>query len=160
MLKGGYKWDSLSRKQRPETGLLGLRKSLNLFANLRPAKVFDPLIESSTLKPEVLRGVDLMVVRELTGDVYFGEPKGISFQNSKRVGYNNMIYSEDEVERIGRVAFEVARQRKRRLCSVDKSNVLDVSQLWREVIISLSKEYPDVELSHMYVDNAAMQVRP
>ncbi|EME28956.1 3-isopropylmalate dehydrogenase isoform 2 [Galdieria sulphuraria] len=155
---GGYKWDNLPRKQRPETGLLGLRKTLQLFANLRPAKVFDRLMDASSLKPEVLKGVDLVVVRELTGDVYFGEPKGISFQNSKRIGYNNMIYSEDEVERIGRVAFEVARLRNRRLCSVDKSNVLDVSQLWREVIVSLSKEYPDVELSHMYVDNAAMQL--
>jgi len=155
---GGYQWDNLPRKQRPETGLLALRKTLNLFANLRPAKVFDQLIDSSTLKPEVLKGVDLMVVRELTGDVYFGEPKGISYHQSKRIGYNNMIYSEDEVERIGRVAFQVARQRKGRLCSVDKSNVLDVSQLWREVIVSLSKEYPDVELTHMYVDNAAMQL--
>eukprot|EP00871_Galdieria_phlegrea_P004183 jgi/Galph1/4766/GphlegSOOS_G3468.1 len=157
---GGYQWDHLPRKQRPETGLLGLRKKLGLFANLRPAKVFNQLVDSSPLKADALMGVDLMVVRELTGDVYFGEPRGISktADGTKRIGYNNMIYSEDEIERIGRVAFEVARQRKKRLCSVDKANVLDVSQLWREVITALSKEYPDVELSHMYVDNAAMQL--
>jgi len=156
---GGYKWDGNPRELRPETGLLKMRKEMGLFANLRPAKVLDQLIDSSTLKREVVEGVDVMVVRELTGDVYFGSPKGIDVVDGKRVGYNNMIYSEDEIERIARVAGDVASKRGGKLCSVDKANVLDVSQLWREVTTDIiTKEFPDVELSHMYVDNAAMQL--
>ncbi len=158
---GGPKWDSNERSLRPETGLLGLRKELGLFANLRPAKVMPELLDASTLKREVVEGVDIMVVRELTGDVYFGTPKGIRIneETDRREGYNNMIYQEHEIERIAKVAFEVARARNSRLCSVDKANVLDVSQLWREVMIQVGEaEYNDVELSHMYVDNAAMQL--
>lgn len=157
---GGYKWDNNPRELRPESGLLRMRQELGLFANLRPAKVMDQLVDASTLKREIVEGVDVMVVRELTGDVYFGAPKGIDVDaNGKRVGYNNMIYSEDEIVRIARVAGDVASKRDGRLCSVDKANVLDVSQLWREVTTDIiTKEFPDVELSHMYVDNAAMQL--
>jgi 3-isopropylmalate dehydrogenase len=157
---GGYKWDGLPRASRPETGLLGLRKELGLFANLRPATVLPQLVDASTLKAEVVSGVDMMVVRELTGDVYFGQPKGLDRDpvTGKRVGYNNMIYEEHEVERIARVAYEIAAKRTGRLCSVDKANVLDVSQLWRDVVTELSPQYASVELSHMYVDNAAMQL--
>jgi len=156
---GGYKWDSNPRELRPETGLLKMRKSMGLFANLRPAKVLTQLIDASTLKREVVEGVDVMVVRELTGDVYFGTPKGIDVIDGKRVGYNNMIYDETEIERIARVAGDVASKRGGKLCSVDKANVLDVSQLWRDVVTDvITKEFPDVELSHMYVDNAAMQL--
>jgi len=156
---GGYKWDSNPRELRPETGLLKMRKSMGLFANLRPAKVLSQLIDASTLKREVVEGVDVMVVRELTGDVYFGTPKGIDVVDGKRVGYNNMIYSEHEIERIARVAGDVASKRGGKLCSVDKANVLDVSQLWRDVVTDvITKDFPDVELSHMYVDNAAMQL--
>lgn len=136
-----------------------MRKSLELFANLRPAKVLPQLIDASTLKREVVEGVDVMVVRELTGDVYFGTPKGIDVVNGERVGYNNMVYSEHEIVRIAKVAGDVASKRDSKLCSVDKANVLDVSQLWREVVIDvIGKDFPDVELSHMYVDNAAMQL--
>lgn len=157
---GGYKWDSLPREIRPESGLLKLRKSLDLFANLRPATVIPQLINASTLKPDIVRGVDIMVVRELTGDVYFGQPKGLEVdpKTGKRVGFNNMIYHEHEVERVARVAYRIARNRRKSLVSVDKANVLDVSQLWRNVVSELSSEYSDVELSHMYVDNAAMQL--
>mmetsp|Transcript_18130 Transcript_18130/g.37884 ORF Transcript_18130/g.37884 Transcript_18130/m.37884 type:complete len:410 (+) Transcript_18130:93-1322(+) len=156
---GGYKWDNNPRELRPESGLLKMRKSMGLFANLRPAKVLDQLIDASTLKREVVEGVDVMVVRELTGDVYFGAPKGIDVVDGKRVGYNNMIYSEDEIERIARVAGDVASKRGGKLCSIDKANVLDVSQLWRDVVTDvITKDFPDVELSHMYVDNAAMQL--
>lgn len=155
---GDWKYDTLSPAVRPEKALLGIRKGLNLFANLRPATVFDELISSSTLKPEVIRGVDVMIVRELTGDVYFGEPKGVEVKDGKRVGYNNMIYWEDEVRRIAKIAFETAMLRNKKLCSVDKANVLDVSRLWREVILEVAKDYPEVELSHLYVDNAAMQL--
>ena len=155
---GDWKYDTLPPAVRPEKALLGIRKGLNLFANLRPATVFDELISSSTLKPEVIRGVDVMIVRELTGDVYFGEPKGVEVKNGKRVGYNNMIYWEDEVRRIAKIAFETAMLRNKKLCSVDKANVLDVSRLWREVILEVAKDYPEVELSHLYVDNAAMQL--
>lgn len=157
---GGYKWDNLPREVRPESGLLALRKQLGLFANLRPATVLPQLIDSSTLKPEIIEGVDVMVVRELTGDVYFGQPKGLDTDpnTGKRVGYNNMIYHEHEIERIARLAYEIARKRGKQLVSVDKANVLDVSQLWRDVVTELSSEYSDVELSHMYVDNAAMQL--
>jgi 3-isopropylmalate dehydrogenase len=156
---GGYKWDKNSRDMRPETGLLSMRSSLGLYANLRPAKVLPQLIEASTLKREVVEGVDIMVVRELTGDVYFGEPKGIDVVNGERVGYNNMIYKESEIKRIAKVAGSVASKRGGKLCSVDKANVLDVSQLWKDVTTSvIESEYKDVELSHMYVDNAAMQL--
>lgn len=155
---GGPKWDKNPRHLRPETGLLKMRKSLGLFANLRPAVVLDQLIDSSTLKPDVVRGVDIMVVRELTGDVYFGEPKGIVEKDGERFGYNNMCYKEHEVRRIAKVGFELAQKRGKKLCSVDKANVLDVSQLWRDVVIEESKNYPDVALTHQYVDNAAMQL--
>jgi len=156
---GGYKWDTNPRELRPETGLLKMRKEMGLFANLRPAKVLDQLIDASTLKREVIEGVDVMVVRELTGDVYFGTPKGIDIVNGERVGYNNMIYMEHEIERIARVAGDVASKRGGKLCSVDKANVLDVSQLWREVVTDvITKDFSDVELSHMYVDNCAMQL--
>lgn len=156
---GGYKWDNLPSSQRPESGLLGLRAGLELFANLRPATILPQLIDASSLKREVVEGVDIMVVRELTGGIYFGKPKGI-FTNEagERRGVNTMVYAESEIDRIGRVAFEAARKRGKKLCSVDKANVLEVSQLWRSCISELGKEYPDVELSHMYVDNAAMQL--
>ena len=156
---GGYKWDNLPRELRPETGLLGLRAGLNLFANLRPAQILPQLVDASSLKREVVEGVDLMVVRELTGGVYFGQPKGIfTLETGEKRGVNTMVYTEAEVDRIGRVAFETARKRGKRLCSVDKANVLEVSQLWRDRITALAADYPDVELSHLYVDNAAMQL--
>ncbi|MBD2312144.1 3-isopropylmalate dehydrogenase [Desertifilum sp. FACHB-1129] len=156
---GGYKWDSLPRPQRPETGLLGLRAGLELFANLRPAKILPQLIDASSLKREVVEGVDIMVVRELTGGVYFGQPKGIfTTETGEKRGVNTMAYTESEIDRIGRVAFETAQKRQGRLCSVDKANVLEVSQLWRDRISALASEYPDIELSHLYVDNAAMQL--
>jgi len=156
---GGYKWDNLPRQQRPETGLLGLRAGLELFANLRPASILPQLIDASSLKREVVEGVDIMVVRELTGGIYFGQPKGIfETETGEKRGVNTMVYSESEIDRIGRVAFETARKRGGRLCSVDKANVLDVSQLWRDRITQLAADYPDVELSHLYVDNAAMQL--
>ncbi|MBD2089925.1 3-isopropylmalate dehydrogenase [Microcoleus sp. FACHB-1515] len=156
---GGYKWDNLPRHQRPETGLLGLRAGLGLFANLRPAKILPQLVDASSLKREVVEGVDIMVVRELTGGIYFGQPKGIfETETGEKRGVNTMAYTESEIDRIGRVAFETARKRSKRLCSVDKANVLDVSQLWRDRITALSSEYPDVELSHLYVDAAAMQI--
>ena len=155
---GDWKYDTLPPQVRPEKALLGIRKALNLFANLRPAVVFDELIDSSTLKHEIIKGVDIMVVRELTGDVYFGEPRGIETVNGKKAGFNNMIYYENEIERIAHVAFQTAMKRNKKLCSVDKANVLDCSRLWREIITNISKEYPEVELTHMYVDNAAMQL--
>ncbi|MBW4667237.1 MAG: 3-isopropylmalate dehydrogenase [Cyanomargarita calcarea GSE-NOS-MK-12-04C] len=156
---GGYKWDSLPSNLRPEAGLLGLRAGLGLFANLRPAKILPQLIDASTLKKEVVEGVDILVVRELTGGIYFGQPRGIfATETGEKRGVNTMAYTESEIERIGRVAFEAARKRGKKLCSVDKSNVLEVSQLWRDRMTKLAKEYPDVELSHLYVDNAAMQL--
>ncbi|NER28526.1 MAG: 3-isopropylmalate dehydrogenase [Symploca sp. SIO1C4] len=156
---GGYKWDNLPRHQRPETGLLGLRAGLGLFANLRPATILPQLLDASTLKREVVEGVDIMVVRELTGGVYFGQPKGVfTTETGEKRGVNTMAYTEAEIDRIGRVAFETAQKRSRKLCSVDKANVLEVSQLWRDHITQLASEYPDVELSHLYVDNAAMQL--
>jgi 3-isopropylmalate dehydrogenase len=156
---GGYKWDNLPREQRPETGLLGLRAGLNLFANLRPATILPQLIEASSLKREVVEDVDIMVVRELTGGIYFGQPKGIfTTETGEKRGVNTMAYSESEIERIARVGFETARKRRGKLCSVDKANVLDVSQLWRDRLNALAPAYPDVELSHLYVDNAAMQL--
>lgn len=155
---GDWKYDTLPSDLRPEKALLGIIKELNLFANLRPAIVFDELLESSTLKPEVVKGVDIMMVRELTGDVYFGQPRGIEMIDGQRAGFNNMIYYEKEVERIAHVAFQTAMKRNKKLCSVDKANVLDSSRLWREVITTISSQYPQVELTHMYVDNAAMQL--
>ncbi|MDJ0619399.1 MAG: 3-isopropylmalate dehydrogenase [Calothrix sp. MO_192.B10] len=156
---GGYKWDSLPSNMRPEAGLLGLRAGLDLFANLRPAQILPQLIDSSTLKREVVEGVDIMVVRELTGGIYFGKPKGIfATETGEKRGVNTMAYTEAEIDRIGRVAFETAQKRGGKLCSVDKANVLEVSQLWRDRMTQLAAEYPDVELSHLYVDNAAMQL--
>lgn len=150
--------DGLERHLRPEQAILGLRKELALFANLRPAKLFPELADASALRPEVARGIDLVIVRELNGDVYFGEKGMRKTANGLREGYDIMSYNEAEVARIARSGFETARARKRRLCSVDKANVLETSQLWRDVVIEISAEYPDVELSHMYVDNAAMQL--
>ena len=156
---GGPKWDALEDiAKRPEQGLLGLRKELNLFGNLRPAILYPQLAEASSLKPEIVSGLDIMIVRELTGGIYFGQPRGIEERDGQRVGFNTYVYSEAEIERIGRVAFEMAGKRGNKLCSVDKANVLEVTMLWREVINRLAPEYPDVELSHMYVDNAAMQL--
>jgi len=156
---GGYKWDTLPRHLRPETGLLGLRAGLGLFANLRPAKILPQLVDASSLKREIVEGVDILVVRELTGGVYFGQPKGIfATETGEKRGVNTMAYTESEIDRIGRVGFETAQKRGKKLCSVDKANVLEVSQLWRDRITALAAEYPDVELSHMYVDNAAMQL--
>lgn len=156
---GGPKWDQLEMARRPEKGLLGLRSNLQLFANLRPAILYPQLASASSLKPEVVSGLDIMIVRELTGGIYFGQPRGVrELEGGERQGYNTYVYSESEIRRIGRVAFEAARQRNKKLCSVDKANVLEVTVLWREVMTELAKEYPDVELSHMYVDNAAMQL--
>jgi 3-isopropylmalate dehydrogenase len=156
---GGPQWESLERPLRPEQGLLGLRAGLGLFANLRPAILYPQLAVASTLKPEVVSGLDIMIVRELTGGIYFGKPRGISVrEDGQRVGINTLVYSEAEIERIGRVAFTIARKRSRRLCSVDKANVLECTELWRQVMTALAADYPDVELSHMYVDNAAMQL--
>jgi 3-isopropylmalate dehydrogenase len=155
---GGPQWDNLPRPQRPERGLLGIRKDLNLFANLRPAVLYAELANASSLKPEIVSGLDIMIVRELTGDIYFGEPRGITTENGLRVGRNTMIYNEEEIRRIGRVAFKSAQRRNKKVCSVDKMNVLETTQLWRDVMNELAPEYPDVELSHMLVDNAAMQL--
>jgi len=151
---GGTKWDTLPREKRPESGLLRFRKELGVYANLRPAVVYDELANASSLKPEIVRGVDLMVVRELIGGIYFGEPKG----RDETKGWNTMVYSRDEIVRIAHQAFKIAMTRSKRVCSIDKANVLDVSQLWRETVEDVAKEYPEVELSHMYVDNAAMQL--
>jgi 3-isopropylmalate dehydrogenase len=156
---GGYQWDTLPRHLRPETGLLGLRAGLGLFANLRPAAVLPQLVDASSLKREIVEGVDMMVVRELTGGVYFGEPKGIfTTETGEKRGVNTMAYTESEIDRIAKVGFEAAQKRTKRLCSVDKANVLEVSQLWRDRVTLMAKDYPDVELTHMYVDNAAMQL--
>ncbi|TRZ91272.1 MAG: 3-isopropylmalate dehydrogenase [Rhodocyclaceae bacterium] len=155
---GGPKWDGNSREQRPERGLLGIRKQLGLFANLRPAILYPELANASTLKPEVVAGLDILIVRELTGDIYFGQPRGIEVRNGERFGLNTMHYTESEIRRILRVAFEAARKRSRKVCSVDKMNVLECTQLWRDVATETGLEYPDVELSHMLVDNAAMQL--
>ncbi|MDZ7663269.1 3-isopropylmalate dehydrogenase [Thiohalophilus sp.] len=156
---GGYKWESLEIAVRPEKGLLGLRSELELFANLRPAILYPQLADASTLKPEVVSGLDIMIVRELTGGIYFGQPRGIrTREDGQREGYNTLVYSESEIERIARVAFDIARKRNHKVCSVDKANVLECTELWREVTTTVGKEYDDVELSHMYVDNAAMQL--
>lgn len=155
---GGPKWDQIERDKRPERGLLRLRAALGLFANLRPAILFPQLAVASSLKPEVVSGLDILIVRELTGGIYFGQPRGIREENGQRVGFNTDIYSEQEIRRIVRVAFELAQRRSRRLCSVDKANVLEVTELWRTLVDEMAPEYPDVSLSHMYVDNAAMQL--
>ena len=156
---GGPEWDTLERSIRPERGLLKIRSALELYANLRPAMLYPQLVEASSLKPEVVSGLDILIVRELTGGIYFGEPRGIrTLENGEREGFNTYRYSESEIERIGRTAFEMARKRNLRVCSVDKANVLEATILWREVMDRLAPEYPDVELSHMYVDNAAMQL--
>jgi 3-isopropylmalate dehydrogenase len=155
---GGPRWDGVERDKRPERGLLRLRSELGLFANLRPAMLFPQLVGASSLKPEVVSGLDILIVRELTGGIYFGQPRGIREDNGERVGYNTYVYSESEMRRIGRVAFDLAMKRGKRLCSVDKANVLEVTELWREVMNELSADYPEVELTHMYVDNAAMQL--
>ena len=156
---GGPKWDKLDRSIRPEKGLLKIRSQLGLYANLRPALLYPQLVDASSLKPEVVFGLDILIVRELAGGIYFGEPRGIRvLENGEREGYNTYKYSESEIIRIGRTAFEMARKRNGKVCSVDKANVLEATMLWREVMDTLHKEYPDVELSHMYVDNAAMQL--
>ena len=160
---GDWKYDTLARELRPEQAILGLRKHLSLFANLRPAICYPELTEASSLKPEIIAGLNILIVRELNGDIYFGTPKGIRTATDglfpgTREGFDTMRYSEPEVERIAHVAFQAAQKRHKRVCSVDKSNVLETSQLWREVMTRIGKEYPDVELSHMYVDNAAMQL--
>ncbi len=156
---GGPQWDSLDPAIRPEKGLLGIRKALGLFANLRPATLFPELAGACLLRPDIVgKGLDLIVVRELTGGIYFGKPAGTEVCDGKRTGWNTMIYNEDEIARIAHVAFQAAQKRRKKVCSVDKANVLDVSRVWREVVIEVSRQYPDVELSHLYVDNAAMQL--
>jgi len=151
---GGYKWDNLPKEKRPESGLLKIRKALGLYANLRPAVIFDELVEASTLKEEVIKGVDLLVVRELTGGIYFGQPR----EKTQERAYNTMVYTKEEIERIAKIGFEEAMKRRKKVTSVDKANVLEVSELWREVVEEVAKNYPEVELEHMYVDNAAMQL--
>ena len=156
---GDWKYDALPREKRPERGLLRIRKELNLFANLRPAILYPELAGASSLKPEIVSNLDIMIVRELTGDIYFGQPRGIhENENGEREGINTMRYSESEIKRIAHVAFQIAMKRSKKLCSVDKANVLETTELWRQVMIDISKEYPEVELTHMYVDNAAMQL--
>ena len=155
---GDPRYDKLERAKRPEQAILGLRKELGLFANLRPARVHPELAAASSLKDEVVSGLDILIVRELTGDIYFGQPKGIRQKGAEREGFDTMLYSEAEVRRIARVAFEAARKRSRRVCSVDKANVLETSQLWRDVMTAEARAFPDVELTHMYVDNCAMQL--
>ncbi|MFL6579715.1 MAG: 3-isopropylmalate dehydrogenase, partial [Burkholderiales bacterium] len=156
---GGPKYDALPRAMRPEQGLLRIRKELGLFANLRPALLYEELASASSLKPELVAGLDIMILRELTGDIYFGQPRGTrQTENGEREGFDTMRYSESEIRRIATIGFGIARKRGRKLCSVDKANVLDTSILWREIVIEVGKDYPDVALSHMYVDNAAMQL--
>lgn len=155
---GDWKYDNLDFEIRPEKGLLGLRKGLNLFANLRPVKIFDELISASPLKENLIKDANIMIVRELSGGIYFGSPRGTETKKGEKTSFNTMIYSESEVKRIAKVAFDIAMVRSKSVCSVDKANVLDVSRLWRDVVIEVSKDYPEVELSHMYVDNAAMQL--
>jgi 3-isopropylmalate dehydrogenase len=161
---GGYQYDTLARPLRPEQGLLRIRKGLGLFANLRPALVYPELVNSSSLKPELVSGLDIMILRELTGDIYFGQPRGIrTLDNGERQGFDTMLYSESEIRRVAHVGFRIAMKRagndgRGKMCSVDKANVLDTSMFWREIVTGVAKEYPQVELSHMYVDNAAMQL--
>lgn len=155
---GDWKYDNLDPAIRPEKGLLGIRKGLELFANLRPVRILDDLVSSSPLKEELVKGVDIMIVRELTGGVYFGEPKGEAKRDGERAAFNTMLYKESEIRRIAKVAFEIAMKRNKKVCSVDKANVLDVSRFWREIVIDEAKNYPEVELMHQYVDNTAMQI--
>ena len=155
---GGHQWESLKRELRPERGLLGIRAELDLFSNLRPAILYPQLANASTLKNEVVSGLDLMIVRELVGGIYFGQPRGVEIKDGERFGFNSANYLESEIARIGHSAFQIAQKRDKRVCSIDKANVLEVCELWREVMEEVSKDYPDVELSHMYVDNAAMQL--
>ncbi len=156
---GGTKWESLDISLRPEKGLLGLRKELGLFANLRPAILYPQLADASTLKPEVVSGLDIMIVRELTGGIYFGQPRGVKeLESGEKEGFNTLVYRESEVDRIMRVAMDIAMKRNKQVCSVDKANVLECTEMWRDVAIKVGKDYPEVELSHMYVDNAAMQL--
>ena len=156
---GDWKYDTLPREKRPERGLLRIRKELNLFANLRPAILYSELVGASTLKADIVSNLDIMIVRELTGDIYFGQPRGIQTnEGGEREGINTMRYSESEIRRIAHVAFQIAMKRSKRLCSVDKANVLETTELWRQIMIEISKEYPKIELTHMYVDNAAMQL--
>ena len=156
---GGYQYDNLPRPLRPEQGLLRIRKGLGLFANLRPALVYPELVNASSLKPELVSGLDIMILRELTGDIYFGQPRGIRMlDNGERQGFDTMHYSESEIRRVAHVGFQIALKRNKKLCSVDKANVLDTSMFWREIVTGMAQEYPEVELSHMYVDNAAMQL--
>lgn len=155
---GGVAWDTLPMAERPERGLLGLRSGLDLFANLRPALLFAPLAAASSLKPELVSGLDILIIRELTGGIYFGEPRGVVTEDNERKGFNTYVYRESEIERIARVAFDMAGKRAGRLCSVDKANVLEVTQLWRDVVNEVAVDYPEIELSHMYVDNAGMQL--
>jgi 3-isopropylmalate dehydrogenase len=156
---GGYQYDTLPRPLRPEQGLLRIRKGLGLFANLRPALVYPELVNASSLKPELVSGLDIMILRELTGDIYFGQPRGVRTMDSgERQGFDTMLYSESEVRRVAHVGFQIAMKRGKKMCSVDKANVLDTSMFWREIVTDVAKEYPEVALSHMYVDNAAMQL--
>ena len=156
---GGPQWDTIERSIRPERGLLKIRSELNLFANLRPALLYPQLASASSLKPEIVAGLDILIVRELTGGIYFGQPRGVrTLENGERQGFNTDVYSESEIRRIAHVAFQLARQRGKKICSVDKANVLEVTELWKEITTEVGKEYPDVQLSHMYVDNAAMQL--
>ncbi|MBI4937220.1 MAG: 3-isopropylmalate dehydrogenase [Nitrosomonadales bacterium] len=156
---GGYQYDTLPRELRPERGLLRIRKTLNAFANLRPATVYPELVNASTLKPELVSGLDILILRELTGDIYFGQPRGIrTLDNGEREGFDTMRYTESEIRRVAHVGFKIALKRSKKVCSVDKANVLDTSMFWREIVTEVGKEYPGVELSHMYVDNAAMQL--
>jgi len=156
---GGYQYDTLPRPMRPEQGLLRIRKGLGLFANLRPAMVYPELVNASTLRSEVVSGLDIMILRELTGDIYFGQPRGVRIlEDGERQGFDTMHYNESEVRRVAHVGFQIAMKRNKKLCSVDKANVLDTSMFWREIVTEVAKAYPDVELSHMYVDNAAMQL--
>ncbi len=156
---GGPKWESLDIAIRPEKGLLGLRSGLSLFSNLRPAILYPQLASASTLKPEVVSGLDIMIVRELTGGIYFGQPRGVrTLENGEKQGFNTLVYSESEIRRIGRSAFEIAMKRGKAVCSVDKANVLECTELWRDVMNEVARDYPEVDLSHMYVDNAAMQL--
>ena len=156
---GGPQWEALPHAIRPERGLLGIRSELNLFSNLRPAILYPQLAEASTLKPEAVSGLDIMIVRELTGGIYFGQPRGVrTLENGEQQGFNTLIYNESEIRRIAHSAFKTAQKRRRKLCSVDKANVLECTELWRQVLSEVGKQYPDVQLSHMYVDNAAMQL--
>ena len=156
---GGYKWESLPIAVRPEKGLLGLRTTLGLFSNLRPAILYPQLADASSLKPELVSGLNLMIVRELTGGIYFGKPRGVSvLENGERQGVNTLVYTESEIKRIAHSAFQIAQKRNKKLCSVDKANVLECTELWREVVTEVGKEYPDVQLTHLYVDNTAMQL--